>query len=276
MADLTTSIAGMKLRSPIGLSSLAPANPIFPAGPLDFWVDWNKKIIDEGAGFIVLASTGLPIEKFPPGVWNARYRFAKAEPKEDYGYWNAGTVGGADDIETGVRKLKALKKVTPPQVPLIQSILGLGADPNGFAQTAKQCETAGADMIEINAFCPGETAARKPGEEVPPEEQYGMMLGVSPTLVGEVTKAVVKAVKIPVGVKLAPAAGTPGLLRVAEAAIKGGAKYLQVSGSLLGVVPPDIYNDGKPDWPQGQREKNFIVMYGGGGKRSEMLRFSLA
>lgn len=104
-------------------------------------------------------------------------------------------------------------------------------------------------MIEINGGCPIDPMSRKLGQEVPPGEEFGMFIGYSPRYVKPIVEAVVQAVKIPVGVKMTPQAGYPGMLVVIDAAIKAGAKYVQTTHTPMAVLPPDIYNDGKGSWP---------------------------
>ena len=93
------------------------------------------------------------------------------------------------------------------------------------------------------------------------------MLGASPILAEPVVKAVVEAVKIPVGVKLTPMAGYPGVLAVAEGCVRAGAKYLLTMHKLMGMPPPDIYKGGKGNWPVLEElgaNFNFVASYGGG------------
>jgi ferredoxin len=82
----------------------------------------------------------------------------------------------------------------------------------------------------------------------PPRFQ-GALIGGHTDIVAEITREVVKAVKIPVGVKISPEIGFPQVVGLAKAIRDAGAKYIQTFNSAVGIAPPDIYNGGKPLWP---------------------------
>lgn len=70
-----------------------------------------------------------------------------------------------------------------------------------------------------------------------------------PDVVEEIVRAVVGAVKIPVGAKFSAEVGFPRIVDMARRVKAAGAKYIHVGGAAVGIVPPDIYNGGKPLWP---------------------------
>ena len=74
-------------------------------------------------------------------------------------------------------------------------------------------EEAGADMLELNMSCPNlGLMAKQMGVDEEPE--LGATLGKDPALAGQVCKAVVDAVKIPVMPKMTPEANTMMVARV--------------------------------------------------------------
>jgi len=103
-------------------------------------------------------------------------------------------------------------------------------------------------MLEVNGGCPLSLMER-PEEATSMEDKYGVMLGASAALVGPIVQAIADAVKIPVGFKLTPQAGFPGLMGVVEACVNAGAKFVQTTHYPLAIGPIDIYNGGKPLWP---------------------------
>ena len=154
MADLSTSIAGIRIRSPIGLSSIDSFNFFYPAGPLDKYVEWHKGIIDEGAGFVVVPSMGFPKRPEPKRKWQARIQFVRAE-KGDTGYTgHCGSEMGLLDMDEGLPIIEAFKKAFPADVPVIASVAEPTSDPKDYIEDCKQMESAGADIIELNFGCP--------------------------------------------------------------------------------------------------------------------------
>jgi len=98
----------------------------------------------------------------------------------------------------------------------IQSIVGMGANINDWAELAQLVENGGAEAIELDLGCP-----LAPGES---ENYAEIELGEDPEITAKLTAAVKKAVKVPVGVKLSPTIRS--LDRVAIAAqTKGNADF---------------------------------------------------
>jgi len=273
MANLSTTLAGMKVRSAIGLSSVTGLNFWHPAGPVEKYTDWFKRWIDAGVGFIVMPSVGAPCDtngkeidaEGPYREWYWRSQWRAMGHKGDYTYYL--TIDGAmptPTVDHGIARLEQVRKIAPPDVPIIASLFP-PVGPDMYAAMAKRLELAGADMIEINGGCPIGPMGRELGRTIEAGEEFGMFLGSSPMLTKAVVEAVVQAVKIPVGMKMTPQAGYPGMLVVIDAAINAGAKYIQTTHTPMGILPPDIYNDGKGSWPLLQDiGANPIATVGGG------------
>ncbi len=249
MADISTSLAGIELRSPIGLASISPSCFWYPAGPIDGGLmDWYKRMVDGGLGYIVTQSFGWTPKKPPMRDWQARIQYVSLGPKGEYSYYLSASEGLLGGIDEGLVLVDALKKTFPKDVPIIASIVNATNNPEEYRENAKKAEAAGADMLEINAGCPCRIMT-EPGRVPVPGESYGMMLGSSPQLIEPIVQAIVEAVKIPVGVKLTPQAGYPGMCLVAEAVKRAGAKYFLTTHAPLSLLPPDIHNEGRPRWP---------------------------
>ncbi len=247
MADISTTVGGIKMRSPIGAASLAPLNWWYPAGPMEKIVDWHKRCIEHGAGFVYTPST-LPGEEPQPIRQFKIGQYVGYGERKHHGYYLCCPEEVNQAIGTNLRFMEALKKAIPPEIPIVASLIDPKGRPEVYAELAKQLESGGADMLEINGGCPL-SLMEKPGKALTMEEKYGVMLGASPSLVGPIVKATVEAVKIPVGLKMTPQAGFPGVMAVVEAAINAGAKFVQSIHYPLAVGPIDIHNGGKPLWP---------------------------
>jgi len=240
------------MRSPFGVASYSPDKAWFPAGPLEKCVELYMKFVKAGAGFVIMPSAvpddkahqvpGLPLKQMYVGRW-LKTEYAGTDP--GYHYCCPSTL--EPPRQANIDLQLALRDKLPENVPLITTILCEGMDLKEWAEHARLSAEAGADMLEINAGCPiGVTEAGGIPEE---EKRYGLMLGNDPRLIGPITKAVVDAVKVPVGVKITAEAGFPTNLKVVEAVKNAGGKYVVGSHLGLTVAPPDIYNGGKGRWP---------------------------
>jgi len=250
MADLSVTFVGKKLRSPVGMASHALTSPRHDPQTL---ANHLKGYVDAGAGFVY---TGFinPELKHPKGLAPA-YKFMSIRSREPFAM--EGLIVTCDvqrimiRLEEGLALIELLKKTLPSDVPVIANIIGPGADPEGWAQHAKKMENAGADIIEMNVSCPLPAAtAEAVGAYAKGElsEAAGCLLGDSPALLVPVVGAVVKAVKIPVGVKLTPETGFPRVVGLAESIKGAGASFISGINSPLTCSPPDIYNGGKAKW----------------------------
>jgi NAD-dependent dihydropyrimidine dehydrogenase PreA subunit len=105
----------------------------------------------------------------------------------------------------------------------------------------------------LNFSCPGPAGMRGAVEDFFqkrfPAHFQGSLIGDQPDLVEEIVRQVVSSVRIPVGAKLSAETGFPRIVGIAKAVRDAGAKYVQVTGGAVGIVPPDIYNRGMPLWP---------------------------
>jgi dihydroorotate dehydrogenase/Pyruvate/2-oxoacid:ferredoxin oxidoreductase delta subunit len=250
MADLSVTFAGKKLRTPIGVSSHALTNPGHDPQAL---ADHLKGYVDVGAAFVHTPFIN-PELKHPKGMAPA-YKFMPVRSTEPFAMEGLLVACDAERImcrlEDGLKLVELLKKSLPPDVIVISNLIGPGSDAEGWAEHCKKFENAGTDMIEMNVSCPLPAAtAEAVGAYAKGElsEAAGALLGDSPALLIPVVEAVVKAVTIPVGVKLTPETGFPRLVGLAEAIKKAGAKFISGINAPITCSPPDIYNEGKAKW----------------------------
>ena len=141
----------------------------------------------------------------------------------------------------------------PANVPLVFTISGLGAVPEDFVESAKLAEELGADLIDLNNTCPvscfNEDYPKWCFEQNwPAHNMAGAHMAMSTQGVGDkIAKAVVESVHVPVGVKFSPEMCTfPLIVEISRMYEKVGVKFITTMNSSCVVIPPDIYNHGKP------------------------------
>jgi dihydropyrimidine dehydrogenase (NAD+) subunit PreA len=243
--DISSSIGGVKIRSPLGVASYLPVqNPWFPDTTIEFMKEnLFQKWLDNGVGYLKTCTfgpelpfkyerlIGTPIVQVSPGV---------------EGYYIVAPHQVILKPPEILPMIDALREMASKydDVPLIASITATTHETGAWVETAKIIEDRGADLIELNTVAPCTVAALR--EVLPPEEaKWGSLIGTEPKILGPIVEAVVKAVKIPVGVKLTADAGYPGILRVLNECNEAGAKFVVMFHQTHAVAPPDIYNGGK-------------------------------
>jgi len=247
------------------------------------------KHTEAGAGFIVLPlSTSIPDElvhelegKAKPFEYSWEFsgpRYMKTElpgPGSQGLYVRTGfgipPSMHAQRFNTDTSKvIGVLKQARLEDTPIIANILGLGAYPETFVTTAKAHEEAGVDMIEVDLSCAIpvglDEAVESYFEKDFPLFPAGFLIGDQPDLVEAITKQVASAVNIPVGVKLGPETGFPRIVEMARRVRDVGGKFVNCGNLAMTIVPPDIYNKGRPKWPF--IDGNPFVAVGGGWLRT--------
>ena len=106
MADISTTVAGIKMRSPIGAPSLAPVNWWYPAGPMEKIVDWHKRCIDHGAGFVYTPSC-LPGEESQPIRQSKIGQYVGYGERKRHGYYLCCPEEVNQALSTDVSKMTA-------------------------------------------------------------------------------------------------------------------------------------------------------------------------
>lgn len=243
--DISTSIAGVRMRSPLGVGSLGLCmNPWFPDTPIEHVRDHlYQKWLDNGVGYI---KTGTIVTERSEDFEHMKYSpWARVNPKVE-GFFNSTSRHITGKKENSLRVFDLLREMTSryKDVPLIASISAVSSDVEPWIRTAKIVEDRGADLIEINGASPC-TSAQLQEVLSKGDTKWNTNLDCEPDLIRPVVEGVVKAVKIPVGVKLSPEAGYPGILKIIQACKEGGAKYVDLFHTTTAIAPPDIDNGGK-------------------------------
>jgi tRNA-dihydrouridine synthase len=106
-----------------------------------------------------------------------------------------------------------MKKHVPEDLPIIASVTPLGDLPETAVASAKKAEELGVDIIEANVGC-GIFTSIEGAVDCYLEKRFpfmfcGSLVGDHPDLVERIATETIKAVEIPVGVKLATGTGFP-------------------------------------------------------------------
>jgi len=220
MAEMQVELAGVRFRNPIIISSCS----------LTTHLGKMKRLEEAGAGGL----TTKLISRYPlPHRSNLRVAF------------HGSSWGVASDARVllgdGLELIRSAKREL--SIPIIANFAGRSADLEIWAQTAKDLEKAGADMVELdlNAHPEGDLELN-----VPPNVSLfdDSSVGQDPIVTGRLVKAVKEAVDIPVLAKLTLRA--PDLVAVAQACKDNGAAGISALNSLRALPGVDITRGGRP------------------------------
>lgn len=197
MADLSTQWLGLSLRSPLVVS----------ASPLSHDPDAIASAVDSGAGAVVMYSLfeeQLAFEQMAAHRYVDSMLDMDAEARSILPSASAASM----DVQPYLREVDRLKKRV--DVPIVASLNG--TTPGGWTSYASKLEASGVDALELNLY----EVATSPVETGAAVEDRQL----------EVVTRVVRAVGIPVNVKLSPFyASLPAFVRRLELA---GAKGVTV------------------------------------------------
>lgn len=181
MADLGVDFAGLRLENPLVAS----------AGPVTANVEMARKLKDAGVGAIV-TKTGFTKKEYEE--WVGRKGIFPYKPVYKYQSLDKGRLLSlptlsdvpVSDMARRVEQMKAL------DIPIVGSIMGLR--PQGYRESARILESAGADALELDLCCtiPEFTSRYK---------YAGQSINFYPKLYARLVKSVKDAVSIPVGAK---------------------------------------------------------------------------
>ncbi|MBI4331721.1 MAG: 4Fe-4S binding protein [Chloroflexi bacterium] len=280
--QLGVNFAGLRFRSPIGVAPIGMPEGRKSAITPELHAGLLLKHVEAGAGFVYIpgadyitkemladlkarsrprALTGKPGDTRWLAVSGAFSPFEKGEsrgicPEAVYHIVFPATEHPENRL-TSYQKwgkmIDILKKKMPRNVPVIAVVSPLGAFPESASISAKKAVELGADIIELNiskGSAPGIAGAVDYYLEKDfPLLNVGSLVGDYPDLVVKIAAEVVKAVNVPVGVKISPETGFPRVVGLARDLKGVGARYIHCFNHGPTVAPPDIFNRGKPLWP---------------------------
>ena len=214
MADLSTTVNGLKMPNPFVIGSGPPGTNANVIG----------KAFDEGWGAVIAKTISLEAEK----VINVQPRYARLrsrESKEIFGWENIELISDRS-FETWMDEFKSIKDKYPDGI-LIASIMEEYRK-DAWCEIVEKCQDAGVDAFELNLSCPHGL----------PERKMGSAMGVNPDLVEEVTAWAMSVAKVPVWAKM-----TPNVTRIEDptsAALRAGADGIAAINTIRSVLGVDL------------------------------------
>jgi dihydroorotate dehydrogenase subfamily 1 len=180
MADLSTTVDGLKLPNPLIIASGPPGTNANVIG----------KAFDEGWGAVICKTISLDASK----VVNVQPRYARlraAESQEIIGWENIELISDRD-FGTWLDEFKRIKDQHPDRV-LIASIMEEYRQ-DAWIEIVERCQDVGVDAFECNFSCPHGL----------PERRMGSAMGENSEILKEVCGWVMGAAKVPVWAKMTP------------------------------------------------------------------------
>jgi dihydroorotate dehydrogenase (NAD+) catalytic subunit len=197
VADLGVRLGGLALRNPVVLAS-----GIWGESGVSLAGAWKA-----GAGAVVTKSIGSsPRAGYPnPTI-------------ETYDRW--GMLNAMGLPNPGIAEYpKEIAAALDAGATVIGSVFG--GSPEEFASLAERIAGTGVSAVELNLSCPH-------------AEGYGTEVGGTPEAVGEIVRAVCRAVRVPVIAKITPNTSDPAALAVA--AERAGAGAVSAINTLRGLA----------------------------------------
>lgn len=275
--DLSTTLAGVKIRSPLGVSPHNLDKPWFPGKKAS---ELFRKYLDAGAGFLYLPAI-VPGE---PSQAEKNLDFAALFKNQQYvGRWLKMNVNGKSTmghiytaknlfnfLPWARELIENIKPHLPSNVPVIAQVLVHDSDPKKWARHTKEVASLGVDLIELNTGCPVGAMSQVDPRKLSPEAKWGMLMGAAPEVLFPVLRAVVEATGLPVGFKLSPEVGYPRMLYVVEESLKIGIRYVVTTHKYFAIAPPDIWCHGAGQFPA--LDGNCLADFGGPALRFSMYK----
>ena len=214
MADLSTTVNGLKMPNPFVIGSGPPGTNANVIG----------KAFDEGWGAVIAKTISLDAEK----VINVQPRYARLrsrETREIFGWENIELISDRS-FETWLDEFKSLKDKYPDRI-LIASIMEEYRK-DAWCEITEKCQDVGVDAFELNFSCPHGL----------PERRMGSAMGIDPDMVEEVTGWVMEVAKVPVWAKM-----TPNVTHIEDptsAALRAGADGIAAINTIRSVLGVDL------------------------------------
>ena len=248
--DITTDICGVRLENPFLLSSSVVSSS-YEMCAKAFRAGWA------GASFKTICT-------FPQHEASPRFSSITNHSNAFCGFKNFEQLSDhsvADNMEV----FRRLKAEFPTKV-IVASIMG--QNEQEWTDLARECEKAGADVIECNFSCPNMES-----------DSLGSTIGQDPALIEKFTRAVRRGTKLPVLAKMTP--NVADMVPMALAAKRGGADgiaAINTINSITGVnintftAEPDVHGHSIVGGYSGQAVKPIALRFISDMARAEELK----
>ena len=257
MSDLSVNIAGLEFKNPVMTAAIAPVAS---------WAHWApekdgpemqmrlwRRLYESDVGAVVTGTiiwTDLNEEEARSGgrFWASRTKgFGSRE-----GLVSCATIPDALWSRTnGLEVIRRAKKEFL-DMKIIASIIVDVIDPQKWGALARDCQDAGADMVELNCgsamFMDSNELAQK-GIELKDELPAGVTVGLVPEVVSALVKGIRKTTDIPIVLKQTPEMSFFDLMKAVPMYMEAGISAATLGHCFMTVVPPDIYNKGRTTFP---------------------------
>ncbi|KAK6763296.1 hypothetical protein RB195_023848 [Necator americanus] len=233
--DISVEMCGVKFENPFGLASAPPTT----SGPM------CRRAFQEGWGFVLTKTFGLDKDL----VTNVSPRIVRGSTVGPIYGPNQGSFLNIELISEKssaywLQCIKELKHDFPTKI-VIASIM-CTYNEEDWVLLAKQCEDAGADILELNLSCPHGMG----------EKGMGLACGQDSNIVKTICSWISKTVKIPFFPKMTP--NVTDIRAIAAAAKDGGASGVTATNTVSALMY--MKADGT-SWPTVGEEKR--TTYGG-------------
>jgi len=247
--DLTMDICGVKLENPFLLSSSVVASN-YEMCAKAFRAGWA------GAAFKTICT-------FPQHEASPRFSTVSDHSNSFCGFKNIEQLSD-HSVEENMEIFRRLKADFPNKV-IVASIMG--QNEAEWTSLARQCQEAGADVIECNFSCPNMES-----------DSLGVTIGQDAALIEKFTRAVRRGTTLPVLAKMTP--NITDMVPMAEAAKRGGADgiaAINTINSITGVnintftAEPDVHGSSIVGGYSGQAVKPIALRFISDMARSQSL-----
>ena len=207
--DISLDICGVKLENPFLLSSSVVASNY----------EMCAKAFDMGwAGMCYKTICNFNQHEASP-----RFSALRNRPENFYGFKNIEQLSD-HSVEDNMEVFRRLKEKYPTKV-IIASIMG--RDEAEWENLARECQEAGADVIELNFSCPNLE-----------DGDLGVTIGQSEELIERFTRAARRGCTVPLLAKMTP--NITDMVPMALAAKRGGADGIAAINTIMSITGVEI------------------------------------
>ncbi len=220
------------IKIPVKLGGITFKNPFYVAsGPTVKSVRQLQRIEETGWA---AASIKLTIDPVP--YINRKPRYGLFEHQHALAF----TAEKRLTFPEGLRLVEEGKKVLHDLILMANMTYAGDEGVSGWVNMARQFESAGADIIELNMCCPNmsynlEVSGK---DETQITKKTGASMGQQADVAAEIVAAIADVINIPLFVKLTPEGGK--IARVAQSLYAAGADAVGSTGNRLGIPPINL------------------------------------